>query len=185
MSSKPFKTLKERAIFKFPVHLRKVWSGTEIQAWIDQEIARHERLANVERQLVANIVRCRGVELRSRYRHDYKEHTFPDGTVFSCDGGLAYSSVGYSPELEDEVESLSVYHDDPHEVVRERMEWGSYGVNGDEDLKLTLVKDLSDDHLVAIIKFITGLDKYERILPIMKNEAVFRFTQSVQGGNNE
>lgn len=38
-----------------------------------------------------------------------------------------------------------------HEEVREEFSWGSFGTNGEEKLKRTLLKDLNSDHIFNII----------------------------------
>lgn len=58
-----------------------------------------------------------------------------DGRAYFVDGGLSYSRLGYSDM---EYTNLSVYSDDPHELIRERFEW----------VKL---KDIKRDHLMALL----------------------------------
>lgn len=41
---------------------------------------------------------------------------------------------------------------------REYLYWGSYGVNGDEPLKHTLIKDMHSDHIRAVLANVKNLD---------------------------
>jgi hypothetical protein len=63
-----------------------------------------------------------------------------------------------------------------HIVDRNLIEWGSYGKYGNKPLRQTLIKDLSDSHLLHIIEHIKinnhvfGTD----ILRLMQEEATYR-----------
>jgi hypothetical protein len=63
-----------------------------------------------------------------------------------------------------------------HIIDRNLIEWGSYGKFGNEPLRKTLVKDLSDCHLMRIIEFIKiNINFYGHdILHFMEQEAKFR-----------
>ena len=61
------------------------------------------------------------------------------------DGGLEYLRRSYNEDFP--CEELSVYLEDGHDVVREVATWGSYGKNGDEPLKYTLIKDMTEEHI--------------------------------------
>ena len=63
-----------------------------------------------------------------------------------------------------------------HTILRETIEWGTYGKNGDESLKKIKVKDISDDHLKNIIYFIeNNYGHYsENILNVMIDEVAYR-----------
>ena len=67
-----------------------------------------------------------------------------------------------------------------HIVDRNIVEWTSFGVNGDEPPKKTLIKDLSDSHLTNIINWIGDRhDSYgEEILNLMMEELNFRVGNS-------
>jgi hypothetical protein len=60
------------------------------------------------------------------------------------------------------------------------VEWTSFGVNGDEPPKKTLIKDLSDSHLTNIINWIGDRrNSYgEEILNLMMEELNFRVGNS-------
>ena len=67
-----------------------------------------------------------------------------------------------------------------HIVDRNIVEWTSFGVNGDEPPKKTLIKDLSDSHLTNIINWIGDRRKSygEEILNLMMEELNFRVGNS-------
>jgi hypothetical protein len=67
-----------------------------------------------------------------------------------------------------------------HIVDRNIVEWTSFGVNGDELPKKTLIKDLSDSHLTNIINWIGDRrNSYgEEILNLMMEELNFRVGNS-------
>ena len=46
----------------------------------------------------------------------------------------------------------SITSDAPFQAIREALEWGSYGKNGDEDLKFIKLKDLEESHIFSIMK---------------------------------
>lgn len=88
------------------------------------------------------------------------------------DGGTdGYIRIGGRP-LE-EWEDLCLYTDDPHEKIREVFIWKSYGKNFSQPEGVyTLLKDLTDDHIIAICETQTHLPEY--ILEMFRNEQLFR-----------
>jgi hypothetical protein len=67
-----------------------------------------------------------------------------------------------------------------HIVDRNIVEWTSFGINGDEPPRKTLIKDLSDSHLTNIIKWVGERhNSYgEAILNLMIAEFNFRVGNS-------
>lgn len=100
----------------------------------------------MEKHIVANRMRTpRGVILQSHHRHDYVE-VLEDGVLYMVDGGLEYlrrSVVG---------EDCSVFSDDLFSIVRQHLLWGTYGKKGDQPLKRVALMDMSDDHIIAVLK---------------------------------
>ena len=125
-----------------------------------------------ERQLIYSAWKTPdGTILHSRHRHDYQEH-FDEISKewYILDGGNEYirCSVNQVP-----AEDLTLYSDDPHEKIREVFIWKSYGKNFSQPEGVyTLLKDLTDEHLVAILETQTHLPGY--ILEMFKNEIQFR-----------
>jgi hypothetical protein len=88
-----------------------------------------------------------GTILRSRSIYDYQSHLDTlSGETYGVVGGNKYlsHSVNIVPFID-----LTVTSEDSFEVQREAFEWGSYGVDGTEYIKLM---DLSSLHLYAILK---------------------------------
>lgn len=117
--------------------------------------------------LICNRWKCPdGTILQSRHRHDYVSHTTDKGEYCFLDGGLDY--IRHSGNLE----CLCIYSNAPHDIIRENFEWTSYGVNGDEDAKVNVLKDLSTEHIRAILR--TQKHLPEHIISIFKQELNFR-----------
>ena len=112
-----------------------------------------------------------GTILHSRHRHDYQEHfDAVSKEWYILDGGNDYirCSVNQVP-----AEDLTLYSDDPHDKIREVFIWKSYGKNFSQPEGVyTLLKDLTDDHIIAICETQTHLPEY--ILEMFENEIQFR-----------
>ena len=102
-------------------------------------------------ELLANRIKTPdGTILQSYNRHDYKTHTDAvTGETYMVDGGLAYMrrSMNNVPATE-----MSVYDDAPHAEIREAFCWGTRGRDGYEPVQYKPVKDLTSDHIAAILK---------------------------------
>lgn len=91
-----------------------------------------------------------GTLLVSKHRHDYVQHEDAvTGEVYFTDGGNSYlrRSVNKVPATD-----MSVTTDDPHDVVRQRFTWGTYGVDGKQQKKYVKLKDLTDKHISNILR---------------------------------
>ena len=88
-----------------------------------------------------------GTILESLNRHHYVTHLDANGKEYMLDGGLDYvrSSANGDEKF------LTVEYDDPHEVIRDAVKWGTYGKNGDEPMKYVAIADLDPYHLRAIL----------------------------------
>lgn len=87
-----------------------------------------------------------GFILESFHRHDFKTHTDEDGRGYMVDGGLDYlrrGGEGYT--------DLSLTTEDKFENIRKRFSWGSYGKNLDEELHWVRLKDLTVEHMQAVL----------------------------------
>lgn len=105
-----------------------------------------------EHQLLVNMIKTPdGTILESRHRHDY--NTYLDtttGIMYNVDGGLVYLTPWGSYSWKG-VENLSVYDNSPHDLIRERFSWGSFGKCGTKAKFYIKLKDMSDAHIQAII----------------------------------
>ena len=112
-----------------------------------------------------------GTILQSRNRHDYVSHIDKNGDYYSTDGGTDYlhRTVNKVPG-----EDLSLYDDEPHEIIREYLERGGRGVNGDEELKYVKLKDIDNSWLQAIIVYENEYRPQNRVLKHYLAEKEFR-----------
>ena len=92
------------------------------------------------------------------------------------DGGIEGYIRRGGDILNGDWENLCVYADDPHEKIREVFVWKSYGKNFSQPEGVyTLLKDLTDDHIIAICETQTHLPDY--IMKVFRNEIRFRETR--------
>jgi hypothetical protein len=110
-----------------------------------------------------------GTILESKHRHDYVTHLDANGKEYFLDGGLDY--VHRSAHGGEQL--LTVYHDDPHEVIRDVVKWGTFGINGDEPLKYVAIADLDPYHLRAILDTQQKTMRPE-LIKVMQDEVEYR-----------
>lgn len=89
----------------------------------------------------------------SNHVHDFVEASYIDSNkkkreVFT-DGGKEY--VHGTLDDPNEVEELFIWEDSPIEEAQQRKVWGTYGKNGDEELRYVRLVDCSSDHLENIL----------------------------------
>ena len=110
-----------------------------------------------------------GTILESLHRHHYVTHLDANGKEYMLDGGLDYvrSSANGDEEF------LTVEYDDPHEVIRLLVKWGTYGKNGDEPLKYVAIADLDPYHLRAILDTQQKTMRPE-LVKVMQDEVEYR-----------
>jgi hypothetical protein len=89
-----------------------------------------------------------GTILVSRTRHDYRTHLDANGKEYMVDGGLDYCRRSANG---DEV-NLTMTDEQPHSVQRDVLDWGTYGVNGDQPLKLIPISQMNTDHIKAVLE---------------------------------
>jgi len=111
-----------------------------------------------------------GTVLVSRSVHDYVTYIDKNKHEYMVDGGMSYLRRNLNEEAP--YEELSLYVDDPHEQIREVVTWGTYGKSGTENFKLKLLKDLTNNHINAILE--TQLQLSEEIRQVFRNEIEFR-----------
>lgn len=127
----------------------------------------------ITRKLIANIWRTpTGEILQSKHRHDIQV----DSAGNYIDGGIEGYTRRGGDILNEKWENLCVYTDDPHEKIREAFVWKSYGKNFSQPEGVyTLLKDLTDEHLIAVCETQTHLPDY--IMKVFRNEIRFRETR--------
>ena len=118
--------------------------------------------------VVNSIVTPDGTRLYSRHRHDYQSHTDKNGRYYAVDGGIAYLRRSYD-ELD--YTEASLFYGDPHREIRQHFTWGS------ADGKVRLLKDLTEDHIRAIIRTQNHIPAY--IVDSFKNELHWRTEEKI------
>jgi len=109
-----------------------------------------------------------GTVLESYHRHDYKTHLDGiTGKEYMVDGGLDYQRRSCNG---DEVD-LCLYDDEPHEVQREYLRWGSYGKDGKQPLRRLTISEMETEHIEAVLK---ECKPYEVIRNCMEMELELR-----------
>ena len=99
-------------------------------------------------KLIRNAIRTPdGTVLESYSRHDYKSHIDANGKEYIVDGGLEYIRTS----IHDDQVSLALYDDEPHDVQRDVLKWGSRGVNGDQPLTFKPISEMDTDHIQAVV----------------------------------
>ena len=124
-----------------------------------------------EARIVANRIRTPdGTILESRHRHDYVTYVDKNGKEYMVDGGLEYLRRFVHDDAP--YEELSVYDDAPHVEIREAFKWGTRGKDGRQPLKFVPLKDLTTEHIDAILD--TQIHISERIRKLFIDELNFR-----------
>jgi hypothetical protein len=88
--------------------------------------------------------------LVSSHVHDYKEHKDANGGLYIVDGGYDY--IRRSGQVD--YENLTLMSDDPFELAREKLIWGSYGKSGKEGLHYIRLKDMEEGHIANVIQYL-------------------------------
>ena len=130
---------------------------------------------NMEKYLANRIRTPDGTILESMHRHDYVTYIDANGKEYMVDGGLDYLRRNVHDDAP--YTELSVLSTDEHSVIRESFKWGTYGIDGKQKLKYVILKDMSWDHIEAILETQTQLRDHVR--QVFVNELDYR------GKNNE
>lgn len=112
-------------------------------------------------RIVSNRIRTPdGTILESMHRHDYVTYVDANGLEYMVDGGLDYLRRNVhdeAPYLE-----LSMYSNSPHDVIREVFKWGTRGKDGRSPLKYVPLKNLTTEHIEAILETQDHIQEYIR-----------------------
>mgnify|MGYP006148127103 FL=1 len=102
----------------------------------------------MSKKLIRNAIRTPdGTVLETFARHDYKCYKDANGKEYIVDGGLEYIRRTIH---EDQVD-LSLYDDEPHEIQRDVMRWGTYGIDGTGALTFKKISEMETAHLEAVL----------------------------------
>ena len=99
-----------------------------------------------------------GTILTSRHRHDYVTHKDANGKTYMLDGGHSY--IRCSIHTDQVLNTL--YEGDPHKLVRERIEWGTYGPNGDQPRHYVTLANMDTGHIEAVLGLLQPDHPYRR-----------------------
>ena len=124
----------------------------------------------MEKYLANRIRTPDGTILESMHRHDYVTYIDANGKEYMVDGGLDYLRRNVHDDAP--YTELSVLSTDEHSVVREVFKWGTYGIDGKQKLKYVVLKDMSWDHIEAILETQTQLR--DHIRQVFVNELDYR-----------
>ena len=124
-----------------------------------------------EAKIVANRIRTPdGTILESVHRHDYVTYVDKNGKEYMVDGGTEYLRRIIHDDAP--YQELSVYTNDPHAEIREVFKWGTRGKDGKQPLKYVPLKDLTTEHIDAILETQTHISGHVR--KIFLDELIFR-----------
>lgn len=102
-----------------------------------------------------------GTLLESWSQHDYVTHDDANGKLYMIDGGWAYARGSANGDEEDLYKYLD---DEDHEYNRENVTWGTRGPKGDQPLTRVAVKDMSANHLQAVLDNVPSMHEWMRVL---------------------
>ena len=108
-----------------------------------------------------------GTLLESLHRHDYKTHKDANGETYMIDGGNDYARRSVNKEP---AEDLSLHSNMDHNLLRDKLVWGTYGIDGDEPLTYVSLKDMDTAHIEAVLDLNIG----EGRASVYRNELEFR-----------
>jgi len=119
--------------------------------------------------LVSRIITPDGTVLESKHRHDYVEHLDKNGETYMLDGGIDYIRTNINKE---EAKPAHIFTDDSHEIIREGFTWGTRGKTGKDTLRYVVLKDLTTEHIQAILD--TQMNISEDFRKVFLDELVYR-----------
>lgn len=107
----------------------------------------------MENFIVYNAIRTPdGTILESKHRHDYVSHIDSlNNQQYVVDGGYDYLRRSIPVGLP--YDELSLHASSPFEELRKVLKRGTYGKNGDEELKFIPLSEMSDEHVKNCIKY--------------------------------
>ena len=124
-----------------------------------------------EARIVSNRIRTPdGTILESMHRHDYRIYVDANGKEYMVDGGLDYLRRNVHDDAP--YEELSVYDDALHVEIRNVFKWGTRGKDGKQPLTYVPLKDLTTEHIEAILDTQSHISDYIR--KIFLNELSIR-----------
>jgi hypothetical protein len=92
--------------------------------------------------------------LISNHCHDYKSYQWEDGSSLAVDGGKDYLKRcnNFKKIGKKYFEEWNVTSNDSFDVIKNKLLWGTRGINGDQPLTWKPLNTLTDSHLKNILK---------------------------------
>lgn len=133
----------------------------------------NDPMKNENPEILANKIQTPdGTILQSFNRHDYKSYKDKNGHTYIVDGGCDYLRRNSLKEAT--YKELSVYSNDPHELIRESMHWGTRGLDG-QSFKYVSLKEMTTEHIQACLD--TQYSMRSAFRKAMQDELNFRKNQ--------
>lgn len=112
-----------------------------------------------------------GTALVSIHQHDFQSHVdSTNGKTYFLDGGHSY----IRSSLNGDEEFLTLYAGDPHTTVREHLLWGTNGIDGTQPTTYLKLKDMSCEHIEAVILLLEHKQPNNYYLPYFRQELEYR-----------
>ena len=124
----------------------------------------------MEKILANRICTPDGTILHSKHTHDYQSHTDANGEYYFTDGGCSYIRRSVNNVLAND---LTVTLESPYEEQRKSFVWGTYGKDGKQKLQYKALKDLTTNHIQAILDTQTHIPEWMRTM-IFERELSYR-----------
>jgi hypothetical protein len=112
-----------------------------------------------------------GTVIRSRHRHDFVRHQDQNGEEYFLDGGCDYIRTSVNKE---QGEHLTITMDDDICVVREWLDWGTYGIAGDEPLHYVKLMDMDIGHIQTLLNPDMKIPMQSELRFFMEEELEYR-----------
>lgn len=102
-----------------------------------------------EKKIVLNRAKCLDCNdiITSYHVHDYVTCSCKK---LSVDGGTEYISRSYVDKTK--YINMNVYADEPFDIIRKSLHWGTRGKSGKDKLKFISISEMDDDHLEKILR---------------------------------
>lgn len=124
-------------------------------------------------QLILNRAKCLkcGDVIESVHVHDFVTCSCLN---LSVDGGLAYAKRSFGDI--NSFEEMSIYDDQPFEIIRQHIKRGGRGKNGDQPLKWVPLCEMSNEWLNNVIAYVNPNNPW---LPYYKQEQKYRLDNTI------
>ena len=130
----------------------------------------------MEKKIILNRIKTPdGTILTSNHVHDYQTHIDKNGLEYMVDGGGEY--LRRTVHEDHPYTEMSVYDDDPFEIIREALCWGTYGKDGNQPLEWKPLSKMSNEHINSVINTQKHLSTY--LKDFMVYELEYRTVENI------